>query len=121
MAFKSRFYATAALCCLTALAPLTSAYAGQLFPPNNLADPKQSCPNGEVLSWVGGSGTVECTNPTPGITVSCPTGQVIASVTNGKPNCVPSSSAWQSVDITDNTTPFDQNCEISDLVGVPRR
>ncbi|MGD0762499.1 MAG: hypothetical protein ABR929_04780 [Roseiarcus sp.] len=90
MPFTSRFYATTALVYFIALATLTSAQAGQLFPPNNLPDPKQSCPNGQVLSWTGGDGTVDCTDPTPGVTVpSCPAGQGLTGLNQGVATCQP--------------------------------
>jgi len=65
-----------------------------LFPPSNLPNPTQNCPNGEVLSWNGPSGTVECTNPTSGVTTptNCPAGQVMTGVSSGTPTCVPLST-----------------------------
>jgi hypothetical protein len=66
------------------------AQAGQLFPPSNLSNPASDCPSGQVLAWNGEHGTVECSNPTPGITVSCPAGQVLTGIVNGVPTC----SSW---------------------------
>ena len=84
MFFKSHCLATAALICFCTLA--TSAQAGQLFPPNNIGqNPNVSCPNGELLTWHGDR--VDCTSPTPGVTVSCPAGQVLTGITNGVPVC----------------------------------
>ncbi len=86
MVFNARLYATAALASFMLLAPLASAQAGQLFPPNNIgSNPNVPCPNGSMLDWTGDA--VECTDPTPGVTVSCPQGQVLNGITNGKPVC----------------------------------
>lgn len=63
------------------------ANAGQLFPPNNLGNPKLNCPNGQLLAWNGGKGTVECNDPTPGVTLACPTGEFLTGISNGKPIC----------------------------------
>lgn len=106
MFFKSHFFATAALICFCTLA--TSVQAGQLFPPGGLPtnaegepDATQNCPNGEVLSWNGANGAVECVDPTSGVTISCPAGQVLTGITNGQALCkrlgVFSAVAGQSV------------------------
>ena len=70
------------------------ATAGQLFPPvglpngpNGNPDTTKNCPSGQVLQWNGSKGCVECSDPTPGITVACPTGQVLTGITNGQPVC----------------------------------
>jgi len=96
---------------LASFAAFSPAKAGQLFPPNNIgSNPNISCPNGELLSWKGDH--VDCTNPTPGVTVSCPEGQVLTGITHGSPLCVTASSgSWQAFDITDVTTRFNQLCE----------
>jgi hypothetical protein len=86
MSFKSRLYTTAALLSFLGLAPLASAQAGSLFPPDNIGkNPNVCCPNGQVLGWTGSS--VECINPTPGVTVSCPAGEVLTGITKGVANC----------------------------------
>lgn len=65
--------------------PITS-QAGILFPPANIGDnPNVKCPNGQVLNWTGQ--TVECADPTPGVTISCPPGQTLTGVTNGIATC----------------------------------
>ena len=78
--------ATLALFCLcTGSIP---AHAGQLFPPKNLSNSQQNCPNGQVLSWNGNDGCVECNDPSPGVTVArCPSGQELVGITNGQPIC----------------------------------
>jgi len=77
-------------------ATLSPANAGQLFPPNNIgANPNIACPNGQLLSWQGDH--VDCTNPTPGVTISCPEGQVLTGIASGVPSCTSSQgggSAW---------------------------
>lgn len=84
MIFKTRFFASTALYCICTIA--TSAQAGQLFPPNNIgSNPNVSCPNGGVLTWNGDH--VDCVNPTPGVSVSCPAGQVLTGINNGVPVC----------------------------------
>ena len=88
MSFKSRFYATAALVSLFAFAPFASTQAGQLFPPANIGkNPNVTCPNGQLLGWTGDA--VACADPTPGVTVSCPSGDVLTGITNGVADCVP--------------------------------
>lgn len=92
MRFNSIFYAQAALICLSALA--TPAQAGQMFPPINVGAAVNSCPSGMVLGWApdqAGSGSVYCVNPTPGVTVSCPAGQVsvMTGIQSGTASCVP--------------------------------
>lgn len=87
-----------------------SAQAGQLFPPSNLPDPTQNCPNGEVLSWVGVSGTVQCINPTPGVNVSCSTGQVLNGITNGAPSCLCLSSGQPPVNGACTTSTTTSSC-----------
>ena len=84
MIFKTRFLATSTLLCLCTIA--ASAQAGQLFPPNNIgSNPDVSCPHGGVLTWHGDH--VDCVNPTPGVTVSCPAGQVLTGINNGNAVC----------------------------------
>ena len=62
--------------------------AGQLFPPNNIGqNTNVPCPNGELLTWNGDH--VDCTNPTPGVSVSCPAGQFLTGISNGSPICAP--------------------------------
>jgi hypothetical protein len=89
MFFKIRFYGKAALIALISFAPLASAQAGQLFPPDDLATagtPNIACPNGKLLNWTGE--TVRCTDPSPGVTVpSCPSGQAVTGVVNGVASC----------------------------------
>lgn len=67
------------------------AQAGQLFPPMGLpgGDAHRNCDNGQMLSWNGVNGTVECRDPTPGVTVSCPSGQALTGVSQGSPVCSP--------------------------------
>jgi hypothetical protein len=77
--------------CLLALLAVP-AQAGQLFPPANIgANPNVKCPNGEMLTWVVDH--VECANPTPGVTVSCSSGQVLTGIQNGQPVCSSSGGA----------------------------
>ena len=72
MIFNCRFGFAAILLSMFILSPLSSAQAGQLFPPANIGNnPNVYCPNGQVLAWH--SDHVDCANPTPGVTVStCP-------------------------------------------------
>jgi hypothetical protein len=84
MSLNLRFCVIAALIYLCVLA--VPAQAGQLFPPANIgSNPNVSCPNGQVLTWTGE--TVACTNPTPGVSVSCIAGQVLMGISNGTPVC----------------------------------
>ena len=84
MNFKSYFYAATAFICFGSLS--VPAHAGQLFPPANIgSNPNTSCPNGSLLTWRGDH--VDCANPTPGVTVSCPSGQVLNGISNGVPMC----------------------------------
>ena len=86
MAFKSHFFTAAALVSFMAFTAISSAQAGQLFPPANIgAQPNAACPNGYLLDWTGQS--VECTNPTPGVTVSCANGTVMTGILNGVAQC----------------------------------
>lgn len=88
------------LLAVAALAPVTSAQAGQLFPPKNV-DQKKSCPAGTTLVWstVGDEGHVDCISTTSMVTVaSCPAGQVMAGITNGVPVCVAQSGGGGDVD-----------------------
>ena len=105
MIFKSHFFAASALICFcTAAAP---AQAGALFPPDNIGkNPNVACPNGQVLSWQGDR--VDCVNPTPGVTVSCPAGQVLTGITNGVPTCS-DTLEWVDVPLDDQNF-FDINC-----------
>lgn len=65
---------------------ISSAQAASLFPPDNIgSDPSKSCPNGQVLKWTGDG--VECADPTPGVTVMCPKGQMLVGIKNGEPVC----------------------------------
>ncbi len=79
-------HASLKVLCLAALFALGSvpAQAGQLFPPENQRT-GGSCTDGQVLGWSGDS--VKCTNPTPGVKVSCPAGQVLAGIKQGQPDC----------------------------------
>lgn len=64
----------------------TTAQAGSLFPPDNIGtNPNIPCPNGTVLKWMGKS--VECANPTDGVTVICPKGEFLQGIINGKAVC----------------------------------
>jgi|GEM_PF-2027020 len=82
-----------------------TAIAGQLFPPvglpngaNGIPDTTKNCPNGQVLAWNGSNGTVQCGDPTPGVTVaSCPTGQVLTGVSSGHPTCQSIALSTQTV------------------------
>ena len=80
------------ICCATAImigaiCLSSRGNAGQLFPPANMtATPASPCPNSGVLSWLGGS--VDCVDPTAGVTVSCPSGQVLNGINKGSPVCV---------------------------------
>jgi len=99
MAIKSTFFVTTALVCFCGLA--VPAQAGQLFPPENIGpNPNVSCPNGRVLTWHVDH--IDCADPTPGVSVSCPAGQVVADISNGAPVCIPllspSQSAWFNSD-----------------------
>jgi hypothetical protein len=88
MILQSRFIAVASLIgfCSLAAPPVQ---AGQLFPPDNIgANPNVSCPNGGVLTWHGDR--VDCVNPTPGVSVSCPPGHVLTGISNGSPICISS-------------------------------
>jgi hypothetical protein len=85
MRFKFIYSTTTALVVLCTL--VGAAKAGQLFPPNNIgSNPNVSCPNGELLTWHGDR--VDCENPTPGVSVSCPAGQVLNGIANGAPVCI---------------------------------
>jgi hypothetical protein len=87
MIFKTRLYSAACLLSMATLAPFT-AKAGQLFPPENIGqNPNVVCPHGMVLDWTGNA--VTCTDPTPGVSVSCPSGQLMTAITYGRPTCVP--------------------------------
>lgn len=76
------------LACLMLLAT-PSAWAGQLFPPEDLTEvnrPNDSCPDGRVLGWTGQA--VRCINPTDGVTTNkCPAGQFPTGVTGGRVVC----------------------------------
>jgi hypothetical protein len=87
MNFKSRLYITAALLFgCPVFAPFTSAQAGQLFPPANIGtNPNIPCQSNQVLGWTGES--VACINPTPGVSVSCPAGQLLTGIVNGAAQC----------------------------------
>ena len=88
MIFNCRFGLTAILLSAFIVSPFASAHPGQLFPPANIgANPNIPCPNGQLLGWHGDR--VDCTNPTPGVTVSCPAGQFLTAITNGVPVCTP--------------------------------
>lgn len=74
----------------------TSANAGRLFPPSNIgADPNTTCPSGQVLSWQRDH--VDCMDPTPGVSLSCPAGQLLTGITNGTPVCVPPSGGGSTI------------------------
>lgn len=97
MIFQSRFLAVASLIgfCSLAAPPVQ---AGQLFPPDNIGpNPNISCPHGGVLTWH--RDRVDCVNPTLGVSVSCPEGQVLTGILNGVPRCVsmPASGTDQAV------------------------
>lgn len=65
----------------------TSVLAGQLFPPANIGEnPNQPCPNNAVLRWTGSE--LQCDDPSTGVSLSCPEGQVMTAVTRGAPVCV---------------------------------
>ena len=98
MFYHSRVSALALV--LTILAASSTANAGQLFPPDNIgSNPNVPCPYGEVVTWHGDR--VDCVNPTPGVTVSCPVGQVLTGITNGVPVC----TTANRITIVDNCTP----------------
>lgn len=88
--------------------------AGALFPPEGLSS-SQPCPSGQVLGWTGNS--VACTDPTPGVTVSCGAGQTLTGISNGAPICVVHPS-WVAVPLT-STTPFNMDCEYRVWVSSP--
>lgn len=93
----SNFSVSALTSVLALLAALSPANAGQLFPPNNIgSNPNVSCPHGQLLSWRGDH--VDCTDPTPGVTVSCPAGQVLNGINNGSPVCVVASGTGATMD-----------------------
>lgn len=82
---------------LTASAP---AFAGQLFPPDNLPNPHEDCPNGEVLSWLGSRGTVVCIDPTLGVTTAnCSDGKIMVGISNGAPVCQTFAHSAGGVDV----------------------
>lgn len=60
------------------------AFAGDLFPPVGARD-GVPCPNNQVLHWTGNS--LICKDPTPGVTVQCPEGKLLAGIQNGSPIC----------------------------------
>lgn len=133
MAFYTNLFATATFVSFVVLAPFVSAQAGQLFPPSNLSDPAQSCPNGATLSWNGASGSVDCTpiatssncesgvasgvsggapvcvDPTPQVTTtSCPAGQFMVQITGGTPVC-----AMVQIQTIQNSCYGDSVCTVS--------
>ena len=93
--------ALVALAALASATPLSSAHAGQLFPPANIgANAAVSCPNGEVLSWIvtapSTGPVVNCTDPTPGVTItSCPVNTVLIGINAGAPVCAV--TGWQKI------------------------
>ena len=88
MNFKSYFYAATAFICFGSLS--VPAHAGQLFPPANIGQhPNVSCPNGSLLTWHGDH--VDCADPTPGVSVTCPAGQVLTGIASGVPSCADTS------------------------------
>ena len=60
MRFRFSFCLAILVCSLSLATP---AQAGQIFPPSNLHDPSQNCPNGELLAWIGAFGN--CPMPGP--------------------------------------------------------
>lgn len=73
-------------CLVLFLSLMPTAWAGSLFPPENIgSDPNVACPNGKVLAWSGDS--VVCQDPTPGVSLKCPTGQILTEIKNGTPVC----------------------------------
>lgn len=63
----------------------TPSWAGRLFPPENAPGGTNACSNGETLTWTGNS--VVCQNPTKGVKIACPRGQVLTGIDYGKPVC----------------------------------
>ena len=45
-------------------------------------------------------GTPVCANPTPGVTVSCPSGSILVGITNGAANCLPSPAIADTVTVS---------------------
>lgn len=72
--------------CLFALLNVKIAEAGQLFPPSNMREmPNLPCPRNGVLQWSGSE--VQCVDPTPGVSLSCPSGEVLTGIQTGLPVC----------------------------------
>ena len=103
-------HASLKVLCLAALFALGSvpAQAGQLFPPENQRT-GGSCTDGQVLGWSGDS--VKCTNPTPGVNISCPAGQVLRQVVNGVPTCIAPMTV--SANSSSHKNDFDIECSVS--------
>jgi len=92
MLCRSQFCALSALIVIVILVAVASADAAQLFPPANIgADPNVPCPNGGVLSWSGDG--VICVDPTAGVNVSCPAGQMLTGISNGQAVCAGTSTS----------------------------
>lgn len=89
MFLQSRFTCAVGIVALLVLSPmsLASAHNQQGSYNEQGSHNQQGCPKGQVLSS-NGYGNVECTNPTPGVNVACPPGQVMAGIANGEAVCV---------------------------------
>lgn len=108
MIFKPCVFATAVFFCFCTVS--ASAHAGQLFPPNNIgSNPNVACPNGGVLTW--NVDHVDCVNPTPGVSVSCPAGTVLQQVVNGNPTCLPDGLSTAPASLADDYISCHANAE----------
>lgn len=70
------------LLCWAVLLAANTVQAGSLFPPANSSG---ACPNNKVLTW--GGDHLDCVDPTPGVSVSCPAGQVLTGIAQGNSVC----------------------------------